>query len=121
MKNFLLYCNEYPKPNNVIIIDNASIYYYLSIADVIRAREYFIRYLFPYSPDFNFIEFIFKILKIWIRRRFYEIWLIYEGSFGDFLLIAIMNSHCDRFNEAHFRHNNNGNYVFEGDIEAFVR
>jgi transposase len=27
----------------------------------------------PYSPDFSPIEFIFNILKFWIRRRFYEI------------------------------------------------
>jgi hypothetical protein len=32
-----------------------------------------------------------------------------------------MNSRCDRFGEAHFRHSGNGDYVFEGDIEAFVR
>jgi transposase len=66
MKDLLFYCNEYPGLNSVIIIDNANIHCYLSIADVIRAREYFIRYLFPYSPDFNFIELTFSVLKAWI-------------------------------------------------------
>jgi hypothetical protein len=28
---------------------------------------------------------------------------------------------CDRFAEAHYRHNNNERYIFEGDIKKFER
>jgi transposase len=54
-------------------MNNVNIYYYSSIADVIRIRKYLIRYLSPYSPNYNPIEFSFNILKSWIRQRFYEI------------------------------------------------
>jgi hypothetical protein len=33
----------------------------------------------------------------------------------------MINSRYNRFKEAHFRYNNNGNYIFIGDFEAFNR
>jgi transposase len=50
-------------------MDNVNIYHDLSIAHVIRIREYFIRYFPPYSFNYNPIELSFSILKSWIRRR----------------------------------------------------
>ena len=32
--------------------------------------------------------------------------------------MAVRESRCDRFAEAHFRHSGNGAYVFEGDMEC---
>jgi hypothetical protein len=102
-------------------MNNANIYYYPSIADAIRIRKYLIRYFSPYSSDYNPIGFSFSILKSWIRRRFYKIWPSFEGSFGDFLIEYVINSRYDRFGEAHFRHSDNRNYIFAGDLEAFDR
>jgi transposase len=73
MDDFLSRCNEYSTSNNVIIMNNANIHCYLFIADAIRIREYLIRYLLLYSPNYNPIELSFNILKSWIRRRFYKI------------------------------------------------
>jgi transposase len=102
-------------------MDNASIHCHSFIADVIRIREYLIRYLPSYFSDYNPIEFSFNILKLWIRRRFYEIWPSFEDSFGDFLIKYVINSRYDRFEEAHFRYNNNEDYIFAGDFETFDR
>jgi transposase len=102
-------------------MDNVNIYYDPSIADVIRVRGYFIRYLPLYFFDYNPIEFSFNILKSWIRRRFYEIWLFFEGSFGDFFIKYVINSRCDRFEKVHFHYSSNGGYIFDGDLEAFDR
>jgi transposase len=121
MNDFLSYCNKYPTSNSVIIIDNASIHCDLSIADAIRIQEYLIRYLPPYSSNYNPIKLSFSILKSWIRRRFYKIWPFFENSFGDFLIECVINNRCNRFGEAHFRHNNNRNYIFNGDLETFDR
>jgi transposase len=114
-------CNPYPLPNSVIIMDNASSHCDPIIAEAVHAKGCLIRYLPPYSPDFSPIELSFSVLKAWVRRRFQELWIRGEGSFGDFLLIAIRQSRCDRFTENHFRHSGNGGYIFEGDMEAFDR
>jgi hypothetical protein len=66
-------CQPYPGPNSVIIMDNASAHCDQEIADAIRARGCLVRYLPPYSPDYNPIELTFSVLKSWIRRRFHEI------------------------------------------------
>jgi transposase len=91
------------------------------MADAIRVREYFVRYFPPYSFNYNPIKLSFNILKSWIRQRFYKIWPFFEGSFEDFFIEYVINSRCDRFEETHFRYNNNGNYIFDGDLEAFNR
>ncbi len=88
MNNFLSYCNEYPVSNSVIIMDNANIYCDLSTADVIRIRRYFIRYFSLHFPNYNPIELSFSILKSWIRRRFYEIWLFSRA----YLEISLQNT-----------------------------
>jgi hypothetical protein len=59
----LPFYRPYPGPNSVIILNNASSYCDLKIADVIRARGYLVRYLLLYSPQFNSIELSFSILK----------------------------------------------------------
>jgi transposase len=119
--DFLFHYNEYPASNSVIIINNVNIYCDLSIADVIRVRGYLIRYLPLYSFNYNSIEFSFSILKSWIRRHFYEIWLSFESSFENFLIEYVINSRCNRYGEAYFRYNDNGNYIFNGDLQIFNR
>jgi transposase len=121
MDDLLSHYNKYSASNSVIIINNANIHYDPLIADAIRIRRYPFRYLPPYSSNYSPIEPSFSILKSWIRRRFYEIWLFFEGSFGDFLIKCVISSRCNRFGKAHFRHNNNKNYIFDGDLETFNR
>ena len=78
------------------------------------------KYLPPYSPDYNPIELTFSVLKSWIRRHFHEIWPHYEGTFGDFLRYAIERSRCDQHAKAHFKHaaGEGGGYIFEADIRT---
>ncbi len=76
------------------------------------------RYLPPYSPDYNPIELTFSVLKARVRRHFQEIWPHFEGTFGDFLHYAVERSRCDRYPRQHFKHSG---YIFEADIRALER
>ena len=53
------------------------------IEEAIRAADYLIRYLPPYSPDYNPIELSFSILKSWIKRNYYSIYPTCS-NFGEF-------------------------------------
>jgi len=44
---------------------------------------------------------------------------VFKGSFGEFLLIAMQRSRCDKFTEIYFRHSGAGGYIFEENIEKF--
>jgi transposase len=121
VEEFLLFCNPFSGLNSVIILDNANSHYNPIIAETIHARGCLVRYLPLYSPDFSPIELSFSVLKAWVRRRFQELWPFFQGSFGDFLLMCVIRSRCDRFAEAHYRHSGNRGYIFEGDMEKFER
>lgn len=108
-------CNAYPAPRSVIIMDNAGSHTNPRITEVIQAHGCEIRYLPPYSPDFNPIELSFSVLKAWVRKHFDTLWPAWEGSFGDFLRYAVQRSRCDRFAIEHFTHSAGG-YLFEADI-----
>ena len=58
-------CNPYPNPRSVIILDNASVYYSnrQNIEAVYRRHSVLLRFLSPYSPDFNPIKESFIDLK----------------------------------------------------------
>jgi transposase len=65
-------CNPYPQTRSVVILDNASIHH-KNIAEIMRAytrKGVLLRFLPPYSPDFNPIEESFGDLKHWIRRHY---------------------------------------------------
>jgi transposase len=47
----------------VIILDNISIHTNNKVEAVIQAAGYSVRYLPPYSPDYNPIELTFAVLK----------------------------------------------------------
>lgn len=115
LQQLLPLCNAFPATRSVIIMDNASSHTNPRIAEVIRAHGCEIRYLPPYSPDFNPIELSFSVLKAWVRRHFDTLWPVWEGSFGDFLSYAVERSRCDRFAKEHFKHSAGG-YLFEADI-----
>ena len=65
-------CNAYPAPQSIVILDNASIHH----SNIDRIQEQFnrrgvlLRFLPPYSPDFNPIEESFEDLKAYIRRYY---------------------------------------------------
>ena len=75
-------CNAYPAFKSVIIMDNVSVHTHPNIKEAIEARGCQIRYLPPYSPDFNPIELLFSVLKAWFRRNFDEIWPQFDRDFG---------------------------------------
>ena len=116
----LPHCNAFPGPRSIIVMDNVSSHCNQRIEDVITGFGCQIRYLPPYSPDFNPIELSFSVLKAWVRRFFDDLWPLFKGSFGDFLRYAVARSRCDRFAREHFKHSAGG-YIFEADIQALQR
>jgi transposase len=65
-------CNPYPRPRSVIVMDNASIHHTFQerLETACRSKGVWIRFLPPYSPDFNPIEESFNDLKAFIRRHY---------------------------------------------------
>ena len=118
----LPYCNAFPATNSVICLDNAGQHVTVSdrIKEAIEAKGCIIKFLPPYSPDYNPIELTFSILKAWIRRHFSELRPHFARDFGGFLKFAIENSGCDRFATEHFRHSAAG-YRFESDYKAVLQ
>lgn len=103
----------------VVVLDNVSIHTNPEIVALIEAAGHLVRFLPPYSPDFNPIELTFGVLKAWIRRNYCYIRASYS-SFGDFLRASIARSRCDRFAIKHFKYAADGLYRMESDalIEA---
>ena len=75
-------CNPFPAPRSVIIMDNASVHHEAQdrIIEACRRRNVWIRWLPPYSPDFNPIEESFSDLKAYIRRTYRR----EHGKHGDY-------------------------------------
>ena len=59
--------NEFPLPNSVLVIDNASIHKVEGIREMVEDRGARLVYLPSYSPDFNPIELAFSTIKQWLR------------------------------------------------------
>ena len=95
-------------------MDNTAIHTNPRIEEATRQHEYEIRYLPPYSPDFNPIELTFSVLKTWIRRHFHQVWPHFKGSFSDFLLYAVKRSRCDQYAKRHFDHSEC--YIYKADL-----
>jgi transposase len=70
--NLLPLCNPYPQPRSVLVMDNASIHHTFRdrLETACRAKGVWLRFLPPYSPDFNPIEESFNDLKSYIRRHY---------------------------------------------------
>lgn len=68
----LPHCTAYPGPRSVIVLDNASVHHAnkLNIQRACDAAGVMLRFLPPYSPDFNPIEESFNDLKAFIRRHY---------------------------------------------------
>ena len=61
--------NEWPLPNSVLVIDNASIHKVTGIREMVEERGAHLLYLPAYSPDFNPIELAFSTIKTWLRTN----------------------------------------------------
>jgi hypothetical protein len=61
--------NPYPQKNSVLVLDNASAHHFDDLREVVENRGMRLRYLPPYSPDFNPIEQGFSAMKAWIRKN----------------------------------------------------
>ncbi len=73
----LPHCNAFPAARSVIIMNNASIHCNARIEELITSHGCEVRYLPPYSSDFNSIELSFSVLKAWVRR---QLWLCQKVS-----------------------------------------
>ena len=113
-------CNEYPRECSIIVLDNVSVHVDPEIVSAIEAKGCLVKYLPPYSPDYNPIELTFSMLKAWMRRHFMAFQHVFQDDFGGFLKHAVEHSGCDRKAVEHFRHSDAG-YLFNGEIEAFER
>ena len=67
VEGLLLQMNEFPLPNSVLVIDNASIHKIDGIRELVEDRGTRLLYLPSYSPDFNPIELAFSTIKQWLR------------------------------------------------------
>src|SRR5438045_8507297 len=100
MEKGLPHCTPYPGPCSVIILDNASIHKNIQLQELCEEQGVLLKFLPPYSPDYNPIEATFKDLKEWIKRS-YRLAADFE-DFGDFLHFAV--SQCRGLNaKKHFR------------------
>ena len=69
VEGVLLHMNEFPLPNSVLVIDNASIHKIDGIRELVENHGARLLYLPSYSPDFNPIELAFSTIKQWLRSN----------------------------------------------------
>ena len=112
--------NESGRPM-VIVLDNVPIHVDARVIEVIEGAGHLVRFLPPYSPDFNPIELTFSVLKAWMKKH----WVFLRQacrSFGEFLELAIRESRCDRFARQQFKHSGGaGVYIEEEELIRFKR
>lgn len=101
----------------VIIMDNCSTHVNQTVQEIIERGGHLVRYLPPYSPDYNPIELTFATLKAWIRRWFWHRRQDY-GTFKEFLHMAVEESGCDRFVKKLYRHAAGGRYLEAAELDS---
>lgn len=104
----------------IVVMDNCSIHINKEIEATLEASGFIVRYLPPYSPDFNPIELTFSVLKAWIRRN----WIHRREQFTkfeDFLWFAIQHSLCDQHIRKQFKHAAGGVYTDGNTCREFYR
>ena len=60
----LLFCSLYPGPQSVLILDNTLIHKDVRLQQLCDDAGALLKFLPPYSPDYNPIEVIFKDIKM---------------------------------------------------------
>jgi transposase len=104
-----------PHPK-VIVMDNVAIHQGDEIIRLIQAAGHIVKFLPPYSPDFNPIELTFSVLKAWIKRNYWRVIGQYP-NYEDFLRMAVRLSFCDRYAVNQFRHSAKGFYLMRDEWE----
>ena len=96
----LPHCSPYPGPRSILILDNASIHKDHRLQQLCNNAGVVLKFLPPYSPDYNPIEATFKDIKAWIKRNN----LLVEDfeDFGDFLHFAVSQA-CGGNVRGHFQ------------------
>lgn len=103
IRELLPRCGQWPQPNSVLVMDNASFHQGSSIRELCDEAGVMLVFLSPYSPDLNPIEELFSQLKAYIRRHWREQAPNFD-NFGDFLRWAVSNVGSDvRSARGHFR------------------
>jgi DDE superfamily endonuclease len=105
IEQLLTYCDRWPEPNSVLVMDNASFHHTERIEQMCADAGVKLVYLQPYSPDLNPIEEFFTELKAFIKRK----WKVYEDSpeqgFDTFLEWCVdVVGGIDGSAKGHFRH-----------------
>lgn len=118
VEDLLPQCNPYPSSKSVNIMDNCPTHTKARIEEAIRAAGCEIKYLPPYSPDYNPIELTFGVLKSWIRRNYTRVYPSFEGDFETFLKHAVIERGCDQHAEAHFQH---CEYLADIDFDRLIQ
>lgn len=88
----------------MIVLDNVSIHTNDDITRVLQEAVYVIRYLPPYSPDYNPSELTFAMLEAWICRNCYYVRLRFPcgRGFGELLKAAVAESSVFRLVDLHY-------------------
>ncbi len=58
--------NEWPLPNSILVVDNASIHKVAGIREMVEEHGARLLYLPTYSPDLNPIKLAFSTIKAWL-------------------------------------------------------
>ena len=98
----LPYCTLYPGPRLVLILDNAFIHKSTRLQELYEEHGVLLKFLPPYSPDFNPIEATFNDIKAWIKRhhRLMEDFAGFE-AFLHFAIEQVCGTHArEHFKEA---------------------
>jgi transposase len=84
------------RPGDIVVLDNLGAHKVAGIAEAIQAAGAQVRYLPPYSPDYNPIEQVFAKLKTLLRRAakrtVEELWTVIGG-----LLEHFTAPECERY------------------------
>ena len=108
---------KYDGKTMVIVLDNVSIHTTAVLTKLVQDADHIIKFLPPYSPDYNPIELTFAVLKQWMKRNYFHERGQYR-SYGEYLAMAVVESECDRFAHNHFRHAAKGCYLMRDEWEA---
>ena len=66
----LSHYNPYPESKSIIYLNNINIHIDSRIQHAVEEVDLLLKFLSPYSSDFNLIELSFNVLKTWMRRYF---------------------------------------------------
>ena len=82
LRNKLLpHPNSDPEPRSVLILNNVSLHHDPRAEHIVNEKGMLLKFLPPYSPDFNLIELTFNLLKTWMRKYFGNCHGMFHGDY----------------------------------------